>query len=567
MYKYLIYITLLFCCSCGKKIKNNNTGNAGSCGIFADNAMVVSAHPEATKAGINILEQGGNAVDAAIAVQYALAVVYPVAGNIGGGGFMVIRLNNGSVNTLDFREKAPVKAYKEMYLDSCGEVIEGASMDSGLAVGVPGTVDGMIEAHKKYGNLSMDKLIMPSINLARTGFPVTQNQADRFNAMHDVFVKKNPGRSYLLKDEKWEKGDTLCQPDLAKTLDLIRQHGKDGFYKGITAENFINEVKNTGGIITHKDLEQYRSEWRQPVAFNYKEYKIFSMPPPSSGGTVLFLMMKMAETFPVNTMQHNSVEYIHLLAEIERRAFADRASHLGDCDFYPVPSEQLLDSSYAVSRMVNFDPGKATDSDMILAGDFADNESMETTHFSVVDSEGNAVAVTTTINAAYGTKIFVTGSGFLLNNEMDDFSIKPGHPNMFGLTGGEANAVEPEKRMLSSMTPTIIEKNNKLFMVTGSPGGSTIITSVFQTILNVIEFDMSMQEAVSKGRFHHQWKPDIITLEDAFFSYRTIKELQNMGHKTEEINSIGRVNAILIHDNGKIEGGADPRRDNTAIGF
>ena len=537
-------------------------------GVIADSAMVVSAHPLASQAGVDILRQGGNAVDAAITVQFALAVVFPVAGNIGGGGFMVIREASGLTDCLDYREKAPLAASRDMYLDEDGNVIEDLSTLGHLASGVPGSVDGMFRAHEKYGSLPMEQLIQPAIDLAANGFALTEKEAENLNSSREALVEHNTELpDFLLSESGWQTGDTIVMTDLANTLTLIRNNGRAGFYEGETADKIVAEMERGEGIITHEDLTAYEATFRLPVVAQYDSFKIISMPPPSSGGVALVQLLNSVEPYPVHEMPHNSAEVVHLMVEAERRVYADRATHLGDSDFYPVPLQKLLEKEYSTYRMENFRPDEATPSLAISAGNPTPVESMETTHFSVVDTEGNAVSVTTTLNGGYGSKVVVAGAGFFLNNEMDDFSIKPGFPNMFGLIGGEANAIQPEKRMLSSMTPTIVEKEGKLFMVVGTPGGSTIITSVFQTILNVTEHGMGMQAAVNVKRFHHQWLPDTIFTEPQAFTPEVTQQLEAMGHTVEARGLIGRVDAILVLPGGNLEGGADPRGDDAAVGY
>lgn len=534
------------------------------------NGLVVSAHPEASKVGLNILKKGGNAVDAAVAVQFALAVVYPNAGNIGGGGFMVIRQANGDFASLDFRETAPGKAHRDMYLDRNGKVIDGLSLTGHLAAGVPGTVAGMAEAHEKYGKLPWREVVSPAVELAYKGFPITEAQARQFNAYQDEFRENNPGSGYFLR-KNWDAGDLLLQEHLAQTLERIRDKGSGGFYRGRTARLIVREMKEGGGIIRSADLKHYKAVWREPVTGTYKDYKVISMPPPSSGGIALLQLLKMVEPYALRGMGHNGSEAVHLMAEAERRVYADRAAYLGDPDFYEVPAQALLDSVYLAKRMRPYDPEEATPSSEITAGKTGsvqalNAESPQTTHFSITDKEGKAVAVTTTLNGNFGCKVFVDEAGFLLNNEMDDFSSKPGVPNMFGLVGGEANAIEPGKRMLSSMTPAILEKDGELFMVLGSPGGATIITTVFQTILNAITYGMDIREAVKAKRFHHQWLPDRILAEEGAFDESVLSDLKSKGHKIDFTGSIGRCDAILI-EGGRYYGGADPRGDDTAAGY
>jgi len=548
-YFIILFAVILLSFSC-----NNNTT-----GFIPPKAMVVSAHPVASDVGIKILKKGGNAADATIAVQFALAVVYPSAGNIGGGGFFVYRSNSGNTSTLDFREKAPINAHRNMFLDSNNIVIDNLSLYSLKAVGVPGSVDGMIEIHKKYGNLKWEELVQPSIDLAESGFPLTKKESEklnRFNSNHNGKEVYNP-----YYKNQFHEGDTLFLPDLAKTLKLIRDQKREGFYSGEVADKIIKEMKKNHGLISKQDLMSYKSVWRKPIIGNYKNYKIISMGPPSSGGILLVQMLKMAEFFPLKAYKFHSKEAIHIVSEIERRSFADRAEYLGDPDFYNVPTFKLLDTSYLKKRVNNINLKFATPSKSIYAGNWNQKESEETTHFSIVDQFGNAASVTTTLNGSFGSGLMVENAGFLLNNEMDDFSIQPGYPNMYGLIGGEANSIIPEKRMLSSMTPTILEKDGNLFMVLGTPGGSTIITAVFQTILNVTEFGMSIEESVNASRFHHQWYPDQIKLEkiiskDSFL----VNELKSLNHKLNFVSSMNRVDAILLKNN-LLFGGADRRGD------
>lgn len=536
-------------------------------GIIADSAMVVSARDEASQIGISILKKGGNAFDAMIATELALAVAYPFAGNIGGGGFMVYRTFNGKTGALDYREKAPLAASKNMYLDKNGDIIAGKSTIGAMAIGIPGTIDGLFKVHEKFGTLPFSELIQPSIDLAKKGVIVTKKQADRLANYRKYFSQANDHQ--IIFDADWKENDTIKYPELAKTLEIIRDNGRDGFYKGEIAAMIVNYVQKLGGIITKKDLEIYESKWRTPIAFNYKNLKIISMSPPSSGGICMAQIFKAIEPYNIANYKHNSTKTIQLIAEAERRAYADRSFYLGDPDFVNIPIDTLISSKYNLNRMKDFSWEKATLSSKIGHGKIVNYESDETTHYSIIDQFGNAISATTTLNGAYGSKVYVSDGGFFLNNEMDDFSSKPGEPNSYGLVGAEANSIQPEKRMLSSMTPTIVEKNNKLYMSLGSPGGSTIITSVLQTILNVYEFDLGMQEAVNKPRFHHQWLPDVITFEPYGFDANLLNSLMNKGYQIKQENSVilGKVDAILVLPNGKLEGGADYRGDDKATGF
>lgn len=532
------------------------------------NGMVVSANSNASDIGLDILKKGGNAVDAAVAVQFALAVVYPNAGNIGGGGFMVYRPAKGEANTLDFREKAPSKANKNMYLDSLGNPITKLSLTGHLAAGVPGSVAGMWAAHQKYGKLDWKLLLEPAIKLAEDGFKITERQAKELNGNDSTFRALNPDKEYLLNPQKnWKEGDELIQKDLAKTLKLIQEKGRDGFYKGEIATLIENEMLKNGGIISKADLENYEAIWRKPLIGIYKGYKVIAMPPPSSGGIALLQLLSMMEDYDLSKFPIHQDSSIQLTTEAERRVYADRATHLGDPDFYQVPTQNLLNKSYLKNRMSNFSWHKATLSSSILAGNFNSKESEQTTHFSIVDREGNAVSLTTTLNGSYGAKVFVKGAGFLLNNEMDDFSVKKGTPNMYGLVGGQANAIAPNKRMLSSMTPTILEKDGELFMVVGTPGGSTIITTVFQTIINVIDYKMTMQAAVNAKRVHHQWLPDVVEFEENAIDSLNLEKLKQKGYQLKQRGAIGRCDAILKNKWGYYEGGADSRGDDAKRGY
>jgi len=532
-----------------------------------DHAAVVSAHPEATKVGVAILKKGGNAVDAAVAVQFALAVVYPNAGNIGGGGFMVYRGKKGATDALDYREQAPEKASKDMYLDQDGNPIVDKSLFGALASGVPGTVDGMVKAHQKYGKLDWAKNLQPAIDLAEKGFAITAQQADELNRHKAEFLKYNRLPVAFVKDSLWKAGDILLQPELAVTLKLIRDKGRAGFYEGAVAAAIVKTMAHTSGIITANDLKTYKAIWRKPVSGRYKNYQVISMPPPSSGGIALLTLLKQAEKYPLEKWAFQSDSTVQVMVESERRAYADRASYLGDPDFFKVPQKALLDTNYIRSRIKDISFEKATPSSAVGPGTLPHYESEQTTHYSIVDQEGNAVSVTTTLNGSYGSFAVAEGAGFILNNEMDDFSVKPGAPNAYGLVGGAANAIAPGKRMLSSMTPTIIEQNGKLLMVVGTPGGSTIITSVYQTILNVLAFGQDMQSAVTAPRFHHQWLPDEVYVEGGAISPETRERLTAKGYKFLERGGIGRVDAILVKPNGKLETGADPRGNDTAGGY
>ncbi|MBN8822392.1 MULTISPECIES: gamma-glutamyltransferase [unclassified Spirosoma] len=543
-------------------------------GIIGRNGMVASAHPEASQVGLNILKVGGNAVDAAVAVQFALAVVYPGAGNIGGGGFMVYRDQTGKAYTLDYREKAPGRATQNMYLDSLGNVIPGLSISGHLASGVPGSVDGMVEAHKRFGKLTWAQVLQPAIDLAAKGFALTERDALGLNRIKTDLLKINPGKNYFLKSVvpadtiSWHKGDLLVQTDLAKTLQRIQAQGRAGFYEGETARLLAEEMARGKGFITEEDLKNYHATWREPIQAKYKEYNVITMPPTSSGGVALLQMMRFTEPYPLRKWGWNRDSTVQVMIEAERRVYADRAKFLGDPDFVKVPVSQLISPDYLRNRWTDFSWAKATDSRNVKGGTIPGYESLETTHFSIVDKEGNAVSITTTLNGGYGSRVVIGGAGFFMNNEMDDFSVKPGVPNMFGLIGNQANAIAPGKRMLSSMTPTILEKDGKLFMVVGTPGGSTIITSVYQTILNVIEHGMTMQQAVNALKFHHQWLPDKTTFENGAFSEATVQALQSRGYILEKLtNTLGRMDCVLVRPDGAYEGASDPRADNTARGY
>ena len=532
---------------------------------------VVSARKDASDIGLEIMKKGGNAFDAMIGVQLALSVSHPTAGNIAGGGFMVYKLKDGTDGTLDFRETAPAGSSEKMYQNEDGDVIPGLSSIGGLAVGVPGTISAIFEIHEKFGSLPIEELFKPSIDLANNGYIVTKYLEAELDEKRDDFIKINGSSS--LYSKQYKSGDTIINKMYANTLREIMNKGADGFYKGPVAQDMISTISESGGIMTMEDLSEYKSVWRDPVRFKYKGYDIISMSFPSSGGVILGQMMKAIENFDLSEIEHNSPEYVQLLTEIERRAFADRSDLMGDPDFMKLPVYEFMDKKYVDNRMKDFSWDQATPSSKIKPGEVIFNESNETTHFSIIDKEGNAVSVTTTLNNSFGSKVFVENSGFFLNNEMDDFSSKPGYPNFFGVVGSEANSIQPKKRMLSAMTPTIVLKNNKPHLILGSPGGPSIITSVFQTILNVLEYGMSVNDAVSSPRFHHQWYPDLIVMENEAYSdelntilteknYLIVKlpiEEDTLG--VYKRSDIGAVDAILIDDNLKVYGGADLRRE------
>ncbi|MFL2595025.1 MAG: gamma-glutamyltransferase [Flavobacteriaceae bacterium] len=560
LYHLILCIAVLTSCT------THNTSIQSS-GTIGNHALVSSAHPLASAIGLEIMKNGGNAIDAAIATHFALAVVYPQAGNIGGGGFAVIRMNYGTINSLDFREKAPALAHREMYLNAKGQLNDMQSTHGLMASGVPGAVDGMFALHQKYGTLPMAELIEPSIEMAQRGYALTPLAAELLNTKQEEFQTYNRWSTPYHSDQDWQAGDTITQPDLALTLEHIQTNGRNGFYEGIVADQIVAEMQSKNGLISHADLKNYQSVWRKPITGNYRGHQIISMAPPSSGGVALIQLLQGTEGYPIADWGHNSTKTIHLMAELERRVYADRATYLGDPDFINLPVDQLLDPRYNEQRFSDISFDKATPSALVSAGEIPPSESPETTHLSIADADGNAVAITTTLNSSFGNKVMVKGAGFFLNNEMDDFSSKPGSPNQFGLIGGEANAIAPHKRMLSSMTPTIVTYKDQLKMIVGTPGGSTIITSVYQTLLNVIDHGMGMQEAVNVKRVHHQWYPDEIRVESDALTENVQTDLAQLGHQLRMTDKIGRMDCILVLPDGRLEGGADPRGDNTALGY
>ena len=541
---------------------------------YGKNGMVVSTSRHASQVGIDILQKNGNAVDAAVAVGFALAVTSSSNGNIGGGGFMVARFAEGKTFTLDYREMAPEAAHGDMYLDENGDVIEGKSLYTYFASGVPGSVDGLLKAWQDHGsgNISLQQLLAPAIDLAESGFDLSHYEATRFNLNKERLSQHPETKRIFTRDDRaWKFGDVFVQEDLANTLKRIAETGRDEFYKGKTADLIVAEMETVGGWITHEDLKNYESKYREPIRGKFNDYDIISMGPPSSGGILLVHMLNMLNEIQKRStelnldMSFNSSDYIHVLTEIERRAYADRTEHLGDSDFWDIPRDMLLSSSYAKQRIVNVDFKNASESKAIFYGN-SPKESEETTHYSVVDKDGNAVSVTTTINWGYGNGVTITGAGFLMNNEMDDFSIKPGVPNVFGLLGNEANAIEPKKRPLSSMTPTIVLKDKKPYLILGTPGGSTIITTVMQNILNVVLHNMNIKEAVSSPRVHSQWLPDVVYYEKYGLSSDVVENMKSRGHDMNLRGDIGEANGIMINEKG-YWGGADSRGENTAIGY
>jgi len=533
------------------------------------NGVVSSAQELASQVGIDILKNGGNAIDAAVGVGFALAVVYPQAGNIGGGGFMMIHLkdkNGNPVNTsIDYREKAPLLSDRDMYLNSSGEVIPGLSTLGNLAAGVPGSVAGMLYALEKYGTMDREMILRYAINIADTGFFVNESFANLLNQYQKDF-SKFPS-SMKVFGGNFKSGDVIIQKDLANTLRQISKNGTDGFYKGEVADKIVNSMENSNGIITYEDLAIYQPKERDVIKGTYRDYEIYSMGPPSSGGISLIYLLNILENYDLRNSGYGSVQSIQLMTEAMRRVYADRSEFLGDQDFVRVPVDILTSKSYALNRMNDYSPDKASVSKEIKPGDAFHKESEQTTHYSIADKDGNLVSVTTTINDVFGNKVVVDGAGFFLNNEMDDFVSKPGVPNLYGLLGSEANSIAPQKRMLSSMTPTFVLKDNKPFLVVGSPGGGRIITSVLQTIINIIDHDLDLAQAIDNPRIHHQWFPDEIQAEKNSMNPESEKSLKEMGYAIKEISDFGRIDAILFLNDGTMKGYSDRRGYGKALGY
>jgi gamma-glutamyltranspeptidase/glutathione hydrolase len=526
-------------------------------------AAVTSAHPLASMVGAAIMKDGGNAYDAAIAVQFTLAVVYPAAGNIGGGGFLLSRNKEGVLMGIDFREAAPSKAHRDMYLDENGNPIDGMSRLGASASGIPGSVAGMFST-LPFAKMTMKQLLQPAFELAANGFVITESEARSLNAERKNFTTHSAQASAFTRKENWKKGDTLYQPELAATILRIQQKGKAGFYEGETANLIVKEMKNSKGVISLDDLKNYKPKFRKPIEFDYRGHHIISFAPPSSGGILIAQMMQMIAPYPVSVMGANSFESVSLMVEAQRRAYADRAEHMGDPDYWKVPTTTLTSNAYAQDRMKDYQAGVAGNSKNIQAG--VAKESEQTTHFSIIDEAGNMVAVTTTLNGSYGNKTIVGGAGFLLNNEMDDFSIKPGVPNMYGALGGEANAIQPGKRMLSSMTPTLVTKNNQPYITIGTPGGTTIPNQVYEGLVNIIDHKMSLKAAIDAPRFHHQHIPDNLSVE-ADFPEKTIITLKEKGYIVNKRGAFGRMDGVMILPNGNRVAAGDKRGDDSVAGY
>ena len=554
---------------------------------YAEHGMVVSAKKWASEAGAAMLEKGGNAVDAAVATGFALAVVHPYAGNLGGGGFMVIRRPDGSVLTIDHREDAPSGATQDVYLDEDGNAVRRRSRRGYLASGVPGTVAGLLKALETYGTLDRETVMAPAIRLARNGFPLPhagKSSARDLNKRYDVFAERSASRRYFTKGDstkKYRTGESFVQKDLARTLERIEKRGRDGFYEGKTARLIADQFQANGGLITREDLAEYEAVERDPVTTTYRGYDVHSMGPPSSGGVAIAQLLNAAEMRPIAEMGFNSSATVHYLGEAMRRVFADRAKWLGDPDHVDVPTEGLIREAYMRDRMASFDSSRITPSDSVRAGEpMVASESMETTHYSVADSSGMAVSVTTTLNSGYGSKVVIDGAGFFMNNEMNDFVLKPGVPNQFGLSGTRRNLVAPDRRMVSSMSPTIVEDpQGRLALVVGAPGGSTIITTTAQIIMNVIDHGMNVEEAVTARRVHHQWKPRFLAYERFGLSTDVLRNLRARGWTVEEgfffyEQTWGRAQALRVKHPGPpasteraFYGGSDPRAAGAAVGL
>ena len=525
-------------------------------------AAVTSAHPLASMAGAAMMKDGGNAFDAAIATQFALAVVFPGAGNIGGGGFMLARKANGELIGIDYREAAPGKASRDMYLDAKGNPITKMSLDGASASGIPGSVAGMVSTHA-YAKLPLAVLIEPAIEYAEFGFVITEKEAAGLNGQKANFLKNSSAPSAFTK-KVWKAGDTLFQPELAATLKRIQKKGLAGFYEGETADYIVKEMEHTAGIITKEDLKNYHPKFRKPIEFEYKGNHIISFAPPSSGGIIIAQMLQMIAPYNVGAMGANTEASVSLMVEAQRRAYADRAEHMGDPDFWKVPTKTLTSNQYAQDRMKDYVPGVAGNSKTTQAGQV--HESEQTTHFSVIDGEGNMVSITTTLNDTYGNKTIVAGAGFLLNNEMDDFSVKPGVPNMYGAIGGEANAIAPGKRMLSSMTPSLVTVNNQPYISIGTPGGTTIPNQVYEGLVNIIDHKMTIKEAIDAPRFHHQWIPDMVAVESDF-PETTFNALKTKGYTVTKRGRFGRMDGVLITKDGNRNAAGDKRGDDSVAGY